>query len=222
MLGGNWLARIGILALIFGDRFLSQASLRQRLDRRNGAGVVLGLVTGLALLGGGEYWSRRYAAWARAVTGGGIAILYLSIFTAFSLYHSDSGLGHPGGVPPGDRGRGIRSGFALRVPGCCRAGNRGRVRRPAACWPVAWPSSGCLLAYVLVLDLGVLALAAFRNWRWFTLLGLVGSLILFGFWKEELDPSLLLAQVGITVIFLIFVGRYHPVPLALAAVRGAA
>ena len=62
-----------------------------------------------------------------------------------------------------------------------------------------------LLAYVLVLDVGVLALATFRNWRWFTLLALAGSLILFIFWKEELDPSLALAQVGITVIFLIFV-----------------
>ena len=90
-----------------------------------------------------------------------------------------------------------------------------------------------LLAYVLVLDLGVLALAAFRNWRWFTLLGLVGSLILFAFWKEELDPSLLLAQVGITVIFLIFVGAttlFHlfwrrsagPLDYALMVVNAAA
>jgi uncharacterized membrane protein len=68
------------------------------------------------------------------------------------------------------------------------------------------PDERILLAYVLVLDLGVLALATFRNWRWFTLLGLLGSLALFGFWLDGLDPGLLLAQAGITTIFVIFIG----------------
>ena len=44
------------------------------------------------------------------------------------------------------------------------------------------PDQRLLLAYVLVLDVGVLALAGFRNWRWFTLLAWVGSLVLFAFW----------------------------------------
>ncbi|HZA23024.1 MAG TPA: DUF2339 domain-containing protein, partial [Dehalococcoidia bacterium] len=90
-----------------------------------------------------------------------------------------------------------------------------------------------LLAYVLVLDLGVLALATFQNWRWFTLLGLLGSLALFWFWLDRLDPGLLLAQVGITVIFLIFMGAttlFHilwrrmpgPMDLALMVINAAA
>ena len=62
------------------------------------------------------------------------------------------------------------------------------------------------MAYVLVLDVGVLALASFRNWRWFTLLAWVGSLILFAFWELELEPSVALGQIGITAIFLIFAG----------------
>ena len=44
------------------------------------------------------------------------------------------------------------------------------------------PGQWEILTYVLVLDLGVLALAVARNWRWFTLLALFGSLALFGFW----------------------------------------
>ena len=67
------------------------------------------------------------------------------------------------------------------------------------------PDQRWLLLYVLVLDVGVLALAGFRNWRWFTLLAWAGSLILFGFWHWELEPSLALAQIGLTIIFLIFV-----------------
>jgi uncharacterized membrane protein len=78
------------------------------------------------------------------------------------------------------------------------------------------PDQRVLLAYVLVLDLGVL-----------------GSLALFWFWLDRLDPGLLLAQVGITVIFLIFMGattlfhiiwRRSPGPLdqALMVINAAA
>ena len=203
LLGGNWLARVGILALIFGVGFFLKLAFDNDWIDETGR-VVLGLVTGLALLGGGEYWSRRYAAWARAVTGGGIAILYLSIFTAFSLYHLIPALATLGAsllVTLAASGLALRyESRAVAVLGIVG----GFVAPPLLAGSMA--EQWLLLAYVLVLDLGVLALAAFRNWRWFTLLGLVGSLILFAFWKEELDPSLLLAQVGITVIFLIFVG----------------
>ena len=195
-LGGNWLARIGILALILGVGFFLKLAFDNDWIDETGR-VVLGLVAGLALLGGGEIWSRRYAAWARAVTGGGIAILYLSIFAAFSLYDLLSALETLGASLLVTL---AASGLALRYESRAVAvlGILGGFVAPlllAGSLAEQW----VLLVYVLLLDLGVLALAAFRNWRWFTLLGLVGSLILFGFWKEELDPSLLLAQVGITV-----------------------
>ena len=69
------------------------------------------------------------------------------------------------------------------------------------------PDQRLLLAYVLLLDLGVLALATFRNWRWFTLLALLGSLANFGLWAAKFDPrdNLLLGQLAITLIFLMFV-----------------
>ena len=76
------------------------------------------------------------------------------------------------------------------------------------------PDQRALLGYVLVLDVGVVALVSFRNWRWFTLLAWVWSLVLFGvwslvlfgFWQQELEPATALAQIGITAIFLIFAG----------------
>ena len=70
------------------------------------------------------------------------------------------------------------------------------------------PEQQYLLTYVLVLDLGVLGLATLRNWQWFTLLALIGSLALFGMWAVEFDPqeNLLLGQIAITLIFLVFVG----------------
>ncbi len=203
LLGGNWLARIGIVALIFGVAFFISLSIDRgwlgEMER-----VALGLAGGLAFLGAGEYWRKRYAVWAQTVTGGGLGILYLSVFGAFALYGLISPLTAFGAF------------FLITLAGAALA-----LRHEAMGVAVLsifggfatplllqerLPDERLLLAYVLVLDVGVLALAGFRNWRWFTLLGWTGSLILFGFWQQELGPSAALAQIGITAIFLIFAG----------------
>ena len=203
LLGGNWLARIGIVAVVIGVGFFLKLAFDNNWIGETGR-VALGLAVGVALLGGGELWQKKYPLWAQAVTGGGIAVLYLSIFAAFSLYDlvpALAALGFSFLVTL------AAAGLALRYEARAIAllGILGGFATPMLLADKL-PSQWALLSYVLVLDLGVLALATFRNWRWFTLLGLVGSLILFGYWHEELNPSLLLAEVGITLIFLIFIG----------------
>ena len=203
LLGGNWLARIGVVALIFGVAFfISLAIDRGWLGEL--ARVLLGIAGGLAFLGAGEYYRNRYAVWAQTVTGGGIAILYLSVYGAFALY----------GLISTELAFGA---FALIT----LAGALLSLRHEAVGVAVLsifggfatplllreqLPDQRLLLAYVLVLDVGVLALAGFRNWRWFTLLAWAGSLILFAFWELELEPSAALGQIGITAIFLVFAG----------------
>ena len=202
LIGGNWLARIGILALIIGVGFFLKLAFDNDWIGEAGR-VFLGLGVGAALLGGGEFWQRKYPAWAQAVTGGGIAILYLSIYAAFALYE----------LIPAWPALGFSllvtltaAGLALRYEARAIAvlGILGGFATPLFLADKL-PQQEALLAYVMLLDLGVLALAAFRSWRWFTLLALVGSLVLFLFWQGELDPPLAVAQIGITVIFLIFV-----------------
>ena len=201
-IGGNWLARVGILALIIGIGFFLKLAFDNDWIGENGR-VFLGLVVGVALLGGGELWARRYPAWAQAVTGGGLAILYLSIYAAHVLYY----------MVPATTALALSSlvtlaaaALALRYDARAVAvlGILGGFATPLFLAD-RLPGQREILAYVLMLDLGVLALAVVRNWRWFTLLALLGSLALFGFWYEELNPGLLPAQVGITLIFLIFV-----------------
>ena len=203
LLGGNWLARIGIVALVTGVGFFLKLAFDNDWIGETGR-VVLGIVVGLALLGGGEYWQRRYPIWAQPLTGGGIAILYLSIFAAFSLYD----------LIPSVAAFGFfflvtltAAGLALKYEAMTIAilGIVGGFITPVLLRDNL-PDQRLLIAYVLVLDLGVLGLASFRNWRWFNLLGLAGSLALYWFWYAELEPSLLLAQLGITFIFLIFMG----------------
>ena len=203
LFGGNWLARIGIVALIIGVAFFLKLAFDNDWIGETGR-VVLGLAGGIALLAAGEFWRRNYPIWAQPLTGGGLAVLYLSIFAAYSLY----------GLVPALPALGFfflvtlaAAALALRYESAVIAvlGILSGFATPLLLADQL-PDQRALLAYVLVLDLGVLALAAFRNWRWFTLLGLVGSVVLFQFWLEELDPGLLLAMVGATVIFGIFVG----------------
>ena len=202
LVGGNWLARIGILAVIIGVGFFLKLAFDNEWIGETGR-VVLGLAIGLGLLGAGEFWQRKYPLWSQPVTGGGIAILYLSVFAAFSLYElipAWAALGFSVLVTLAAAGLAIR----YEARSIAVLGILGGFATPLFLADKL-PQQEALLGYVLVLDVGVLALATFRNWRWFTLLALAGSLILFLFWKEELNPTLAPAQIGITLIFLIFV-----------------
>ena len=203
LLGGNWLARIGVLALVIGIGFFLKLAFDNQWIGETGR-VLMGLAAGLALLGGGEFWRRKYPILAQPLTGGGLAVLYLSIFAAFSLYDLIPALWALGFfflVTLTAAGLALRyESFAIAVLGIL-----GGFITPVLLGE-RLPDQRVLLAYVLVLDLGVLALATFRNWQWFTLLGLIGSLGLYQFWLTELEPSLMLASVGLTAISLIFVG----------------
>ena len=201
LLGGNWLARIGAVALVLGAGFFLKLAIDNNWIEERGQ-VFLGMVAGLALIGGGEYWQKKYPIWAQPLTGAGIAVLYLSIFAAFTLY----------ALLPPLVAFGLfilitltAAALALRYESIPIAviGILGGFLTPVLL-NERLADQWLLLAYVLVLDLGVLALATFRNWRWFTLLSLAGSLGLLWVWQGA-SSNLLLDQVGITLIFLIFV-----------------
>lgn len=203
LVGGNWLARIGVVALIVGAAFfISLAIDRGWLGETER--VVLGLVAGLAFMGAGEYYRTRYPIWAQAVAGGGLAILYLSVYGGFALF----GLIDP--VPAFGlfvliTVAGVLQALRQESVGLAVLAIFGGFATPLLLQEDL-PDERLLLAYVLVLDLGVLALASMRNWRWFTLLAWAWSLVLFAFWYWELEPSTGLAQAGISTIFLIFAG----------------
>jgi uncharacterized membrane protein len=220
ILGGNWLARIGVIALIIGVAFF----LKYAFDN-NWLGplarVILGIVAGLAMVGGGYYWRVKYPTLAQAITGGGIALLYLSIFAAFALFELIPF--YPAVillllVSAGSAALALRhNSMALAIIGILGAFSAPFILGAFGPDIPGGRQTGAaiqLLAYVWVVDLGVIALSTFRNWRWFTLLALVSSLAAFGGWYGHFGDgvSLLVSEVGLTIIFLIFVGAttlYH-------------
>jgi len=83
VLGTNWLNKLGIVILVLGVAFF----LAYQLKTLGPAGKVLvGLLSGGALLGAGVWFERRdrYRVLARAGIGGGWAILF---FTTYAMYH---------------------------------------------------------------------------------------------------------------------------------------
>ena len=203
LVGGNWLARVGIVALIIGVGFFLKLAFDNDWIGETGR-VALGIVGGVTLLGAGEFWQRKYPIWAQPLTGGGIALLFLSIFAAFSLYdliNNVTAFGLFFLITLAAAGLALKNeSMSIAILGIVGGFITPILLRDKL------PDSRLLISYVLVLDLGVLGLATFRNWRWFTLLALAGSLGLYWFWYHELDPSLLLSQLGITFIFVIFMG----------------
>jgi uncharacterized membrane protein len=221
VLGGNWLARVGVLAIIIGTAFFLKLAFDNDWIGPTGR-VALGVIGGMALLGSGEYWQRKYPVFAQTLSGGGIAILYLSLFAA----HSTFGL----------IGVYVATGILLLISVTSAAiavryeslalaiiSIFGAFLTPfilGAFSPklgnflVRTDSGIDMLAYIIVVDIGVLALSTFRNWRWMTILAWVGSLASYGGWYGQFgsDAGVLTAQLSLTLIFLTFVGAttlYH-------------
>ena len=155
------------------------------------------------LLGAGEYAQRRVPRWAQPVTAGGAAILYLSIYAAFGLYQlirPDVAFLLLAVVVT------VASLLALRYESIIIAllGVIGAFISPILLGPDL-PDPRLMIVYILLVDLGILGISTFRNWRWFTLLGWVGSYGLFAYWLAYFpgfDP--VLTHIVLTGVFLTF------------------
>lgn len=217
LVGGNWLARIGVLAIVIGTAFFLKLAFDNNWIGEQER-VILGVLGGVAFLVGSQYWFRKYPVYAQALAGGGIGILYLSIFSAFVPFNMISF--YPA-IALLLLISSVSAGLALRYDSLTLAiiGIVGAFMAPfilngfTETMDVVLSAdrnieSLQLIVYVVIVDLGVLVLSTFKNWRWLTLAGLVGSLATFGIWHEEYRGTIghLVSQGSITLIFLLFVG----------------
>ncbi len=221
ILGGNWLARIGALALIIGVGFFLKLAFDNEWIGEE-ARIGMGVVGGLALVGGGEYWRRRYPVYAQALAGGGVAIVYLSVFSAYAFYQLV-------GIYPAIGVLALTSvaaaTLAVRHESTSLAilGMIGAYLAPLLIGEFGGQTGTGVagtgpnyevMVYVLLVNVGVLALSTFRNWRWFTLLALLASLASFMAWYDYAEDvaDVEIAQAFLTGIFLTFVAStmlYH-------------
>ena len=204
VLGRNWIAIIGAVALVLGIGFFLKLAFDNNWIGDTGR-VLLGVGVGVALMGTGEYTSRRVPRWSQPVTAGGAAILYLALYASYGLYElirPDLAFLFLALVVA------VAGVLALRYESMVIAvlGIIGAFLAPLLLGPDL-PEIRLVLVYVLVVDIGILGVSTFRNWRWFTLLGWIGSYGLFAYWLNEFpDYGPVLAQGALTGVFLIFAG----------------
>ncbi|MGH2807069.1 MAG: DUF2339 domain-containing protein [Actinomycetota bacterium] len=197
---GTWFARIGVLAVLIGAAF----GYRYAVDQGwivPVLRVMLGAAVGLGFIGAG-HWSRgrQWHAFSSATSGGGIAILYLSVLAASERYDL------------------IDPGTALFLLTC--------VALASAALSIAYdslalavlatvgaflnpffitggnPDPSVALSYVVGIDVGIVALAYFKRWPSLSKLALIGSAAVYAIAVPEAD---LIQGLGFaTILWLLF------------------
>jgi uncharacterized membrane protein len=159
---GAWFARIGAAAVLVGAAFAFKYAVDRGLIGPGGR-VALGVLAGLAFVVWGERArARDWPRLAQAVTGGGVGLLYLSVWAAFGLYRM---------IPP-------EAAFVL-LAAVTAAGALLALRHDSEVLAVLALAGGFLDPYltglsrvpgplfgaVLLLDAGAVVLAWSRGWR---------------------------------------------------------
>lgn len=213
LLGGNMVLRVGVLLLFLGLAFLLRYATEGvvvPVELRY-AGVA---AAALALLGLGWWLRLRRSGYALVLQGGGIAVLYLTVFAAMRLH------------PLLSAGEAL---LLLVVITACSAilavtQNALGLAAAAALGGFAAPiltSTGsgnhvALFSYFILLNSGILAIAWFKAWRLLNLIGFLGTFgigLAWGmrsytaelFWSTE--PFLLLFFLMYVAIGLLFARR---------------
>ncbi len=81
----SWLNKIGVVALLLGMVFFFKYAVDQGWITP-WLRVIIGFLVGGLLVYLGELWKEKYGSRAHALSGGGIALLYFTIFAAYQFY----------------------------------------------------------------------------------------------------------------------------------------
>ncbi|MBN1881492.1 MAG: DUF2339 domain-containing protein [Deltaproteobacteria bacterium] len=203
-IGGRWLNRIGIVAVVIGVAFFIKYAFDNNWIGPTGR-IVLGILSGLGLVGWGQYLYRTYRIYAQGLIGGGIAILYVSIFAAHDFYAL---------IPYGAALVAVAFITAAAVI-LSAVGDDIALFIIVLVGGFATPlllgfaddHQVSLLTFVTVLNLGVLAAAYQKNWKIINFLAFFATLIIFGLWADKYyihESHLVPTQVFLTIFLVIF------------------
>jgi uncharacterized membrane protein len=211
LLGGNTLVRVGVVVLFFGVAFLLKYAYEHThvpIELRL-MGAALGAAV-LLVLG----WRLRHSrpGYALSLQGGGVGVLYLTIFAALRLYSL---------LPPGPAFVMLAAvaffSAALAVLqdslALAALGMAGGFLAPILA-STGQGSHVMLFSYYLVLNLGIFAIAFYKSWRLLNLLGFAFTFVIATIWGvTRYQPQ----QFGSTEPFLIaFFLLYLAVPVLYA------
>jgi uncharacterized membrane protein len=207
----DWIGRRGlgwaaVVLLLFATAFFLKYAFENNWVGELGR-VSIGVLAGAGLcVAGWVVHRRRYRIFAQMLTAAGIVLLYLATFASFGYYH----------LMPRERAAlflvllvGEAAALALLYDAVAIAlmAVVGGLLTPLLLH-TDHDQYQSLFAYLIVLNLGVVALALFRSWRIVATVALAGTQGLFwAWWAENYHPekleAALLFQVTIFALFLL-------------------
>ncbi|MDX2030257.1 MAG: DUF2339 domain-containing protein [Blastocatellia bacterium] len=196
LIGGNWFNRIGILAIILSVGFFLKYAFENQWIGPAGR-VAIGVAIGLGFLAGGERLrGKGYRYYAHGLSGGGIAILYLAFFAAFARYLL---IGRPTALALMSAVTVAAVLLAVRSDALAIAvlGLLGGFLTPILLSTGQDNQIG-LFSYIVLLDLGALAVAWRKQWRALQYLAFGATVLLSAAWLEEWYSR---EKFGLTVFF---------------------
>jgi uncharacterized membrane protein len=179
-IGLNWINIIGVVTLLFGAAFFFKYAVDNNWVGP-GARVALGIVAAMVSLFFGDLmWKRGQKVFGQGITGLGLALLYLSFWAAFGMYHL---LPQPAAFSLMVLTTVASVVFAMRYESQVIA----VLGMLAAYWTPGALSTGephpwILFNYVFLLNLGGLALTRLRRWRALEILSAVATILWYGAW----------------------------------------
>lgn len=207
LVAGQWLHRIGILAVLLGTAFFLKYAFDN--DWIGPAGrVAIGLVSGIGLIAASQWFHRRdYRAYSDGIAALGGGIVFLSLYAAWDFYEL---------IPPSAAfvGMLVITG-ALAVLASVRNSQRlavlallGGLLTPGLI-SVSLESQTTLFAYLLALGAGFLAIGWTKSWRWLGPIALAGVILYFTSWSASFyQPDRLLPTLGFATLLFVLFGCY--------------
>ena len=201
----SWFVWIGIFAVMLGVGFFLKYSFENDLIDETGR-VILGIIVGCVFLGLGEYFNNKYEKYSHVLSGGGIGLLYLSLYGTlyYELIDPLATLFFMGLVTATSLMLSIR----YDSKGIAALGVIGGYGTPFFFGKIVEGFGGLvLLNYLVVLNVGVLVLAYFKKWRDFLWVGFISTVLLMGIWLASpfYDTSkITLAIAYLTVFWMIY------------------
>jgi len=202
---GKILGRIGIGALVLGVAFFLKYAFDNNWIGPAGR-ILIGVLIGLILISIGQHLRKKYEVFSEVMFGGGIFILYLSFYVAHSYYHLIDSLN-----------TGILMVLVTALTFLFSFINKNNKLAILAViggfvTPYIIGAKGDnmieIFTYLIILNIGVLAITIFKKWPELVAFAIVGTAInfttwFFSFYKEEFLSSTVFFLILSFVIFFI-------------------
>lgn len=212
LIGGKWALWMGSFSLFLAVALFLAYTWRHLPPAPPWARVAMGLGGGFALLVVGGYARPRTQRWfSEGLSGAGLAICYLSLWTSVQLFHLLP-FAVAFGAMAGLTALGVYLAVRYDALSLSVLSTLGGFLTPVLLHSGSGPGSLALalplLTYIALLNAGILGVSLFKRWRFLTWLSFGATLILLAGWAQNTNLPAMRWPVFafFTLYFLLFLG----------------